>query len=122
MSIPSQDWYGRNLDKSQKILIGIDKSKYLSPSHIMVVDADDLVSSRIASFVKGKPNQDGWLLSSGYIHEFKNKFLYYLRKDFANYCGTSIIIKADLFPYLFKKDIYCHTGETLSAYGLAQKC
>jgi len=107
-------------DMSEKLRIGLERSKQYHPSHVMVVDADDLVSNKIAGFVKKNSEQIGWILNSGYIHEFKNKYLYYLRKDFGQYCGSSVIIKPDLFECLFtEEDYYVHKCSTLPAHGIS---
>ena len=120
LPIPSRDRFIRNIDKSKKLRIGLERSEQYHPSHVMVVDADDLVSNKIAGFVKKNSEQIGWILNSGYIHEFKNKYLYYLRKDFGQYCGCSVIIKPDLFECLFtEEDYYVHQCSTLPAHGIS---
>ena len=115
--IPSGEWFIGHKDMSKKLTIGLERSKQLSPSHVMAVDADDLISNKIAEFVKKNSEQTGWIINRGYIHEFKNKYLYYLRKEFGQYCGSSIIIKPDLFHCLFiEEDFYEHRCTSLPAH------
>ena len=120
LPIPSREWFTTNIDKSKKLRIGLERGKQYHPSHVMVVDADDLISNKIVGFVKKNPEQIGWLINRGYIHEFKNKYLYCLRKDFVDYCGSSVIIKTDLFECLFtEEDYYDHKCSTLPAHGIS---
>ena len=41
-------------DKGRKVLRGIVEAKKYNPTHVMLVDADDCVSSKLASFVEKK--------------------------------------------------------------------
>jgi hypothetical protein len=125
LPVPSAEWLMREKDKAQKLAIGLERSKHLSPSHVMVVDADDLISNKIAEFVKRNSEQTGWHFNKGYIHEYTNNYLYYLRKEFGEYCGSSVIIKPDLFHYLFidfgnkdsvETNFYDHTCKCLPAH------
>ncbi len=100
--IRSLDIANKNADKSRKILTGIDFAARLNPSHIMVVDADDCVSCRLAEFVCQHPSQDGWVMRKGYMYREGSKILYVNVKRFNHVSGTSIIIKNDLHRALFE--------------------
>jgi hypothetical protein len=115
---PKNDWWEKDFDKAKKLMIGAEFSKQYDPSYLMVVDSDDLVSNKIVAFVKNEPDQAGWFLNQGYIHEFNSRTLYYLRKDFGKYCGSCIIIKPSLFESLFKDNIYDHTNPVLALHGI----
>lgn len=56
-------------DKFRKMQIGlrcaVDHTRD-DPGHVMFVDADDLVSNRIAAFVAEHPRADGWYVERGY--------------------------------------------------------
>jgi hypothetical protein len=64
--------------------------------HFMVVDDDDLVSNRLAEFVAANQDAYGWYLSEGYLWEDGGR-LVYRHSPFARLCGTSHIIRADLY-------------------------
>jgi hypothetical protein len=82
------------LDKGRRILAGmlhVDGS-----GHFMVVDDDDLVSDRLAEFVAANHDANGWYLSEGYLWENDGR-LVYRYSPFSRLCGTSHIIRADLY-------------------------
>jgi hypothetical protein len=82
------------LDKGRRVLSGIleaDKSGY-----VMVVDDDDFVSRRLTSFVAGYAGDNGWYVQNGYIWGDGGKLIYEYA-DFSTFCGTSHIIRADLY-------------------------
>jgi len=61
-------------------------------THVMVVDADDLVSRRLAGFVAERRDQPGWIFEQGYYHQ-AGKQRVVLHDDFHLYCGTSAIVR-----------------------------
>jgi hypothetical protein len=82
------------LDKGRRVLAGIlqaDKTGY-----VMVVDDDDFVSRRLTSFVAGCPRENGWYVQNGYIWGDGGRLIYEYA-DFSKFCGTSHIIRADLY-------------------------
>jgi hypothetical protein len=82
------------LDKGRRVLAGIleaDKTGY-----VMVVDDDDFVSRRLTSFVAGYPGENGWFVQNGYIWGDGGRLIYEYA-DFSKFCGTSHIIRADLY-------------------------
>ena len=95
-----------NTDKAKKIFIGLTFAKKFKPSHIMVVDADDCVSRHLAKFVNQHPQCDGWYLKKGYVHEEGSRLVYLNTKNFNQSCGTSIVIKCDLYHLLFPNENY----------------
>ena len=82
------------LDKGRRVLAGIleaDKS-----GHVMVVDDDDFVSRRLTSFVAKYPGKNGWYVESGYLWGDGGRLIYEYA-DFSRFCGTSHIVRADLY-------------------------
>ncbi len=82
------------LDKGRRVLAGIleaDKTGY-----VMVVDDDDFVSRRLTGFVAGYPGENGWYVQNGYIWGDGGRLIYEYT-DFSKFCGTSHIIRADLY-------------------------
>ncbi len=82
------------LDKGRRVLAGIlqaDRTGY-----VMVVDDDDFVNCRLTSFVAGHLGENGWYVLDGYIWGDGGKLICKCA-DFSKVCGTSHIIRADLF-------------------------
>jgi hypothetical protein len=105
--IHSLDIARKNADKARKILAGVDfvKSDFpweLKPTHLMIVDADDCVSCRLAAFVEQHPNADGWVMRRGYMYREGGKILYVNLRRFNHVSGTSIIVRTDLYHALFE--------------------
>lgn len=63
--------------------------------HVMVVDYDDLVSTRLTSLVADQPDAAGWFVDSGYLWD-GGPLASVWPKNFHELCGTSLIIRADL--------------------------
>jgi hypothetical protein len=92
------EWRTKELDRTRKIITGlIHAQTFKQPSHIMFVDADDCVSNRLADFVAGNPQSNGWYFKKGYMYQDGSKNIRIMRKGFHEYCGTSNIIRYDLF-------------------------
>lgn len=80
-------------DKGRRVLAGM---LHLGVAgHYMVVDDDDLVSRRLASFVAAHTGENGWFVRDGYVWSDGGALLY-LHSDFSRLCGTSHIVRADL--------------------------
>jgi len=117
------DWkwtevFSRDLDKGRKLLNGLAYADKFSPSHVMVVDADDCVSKNIVKFVEQNSNSNGWYIKRGYLYHENWQFLKIKFKDFNQICGSSVIIKYELYPLLFNKYHYQHR-RTLLDNGIA---
>ncbi|OKH20357.1 hypothetical protein NIES593_19230 [Hydrococcus rivularis NIES-593] len=90
--------FSKELDRTRKMLAGIIYAKKLEgTTHIMLVDADDCVSNRLADYVETHPNEPGWLVTSGYWYRESSNFVKVMRKAFYEYCGTSNILRADIY-------------------------
>jgi hypothetical protein len=82
------------IDKGRRVLAGMLHAGTVG--HFMVVDYDDFVSSTLTSFVAGNQSANGWYIKDGYVWGSGGHLLY-LYSDFSNFCGTSHIIRADLY-------------------------
>ena len=82
------------LDKGRRVLAGILEAK--STGYVMVVDDDDFVSCRLTSFVASHSGESGWYVRNGYIWGDGGKLIYEYA-DFSKFCGTSHIIRTDLY-------------------------
>ncbi len=81
-------------DKGRRVLAGLlqaDRTGY-----VMVVDDDDFVSCRLTGFVAGHGGKSGWYVRDGYVWGDGGKLIYKYA-DFSKFCGTSHIIRTDLF-------------------------
>jgi len=113
------DWRGaetfsKDIDKGRKLLTGLAYAEKFSPSHVMVVDADDCVSKNLAKFVEENANCNGWYIKSGYLYHESRQFLQVKFKDFNQTCGSSVIIKYELYPLMFSKYQYLHRTTILN--------
>jgi hypothetical protein len=82
------------LDKGRRILKGMLYVR--DTAFYMVVDDDDFVSNSLVSYVSKNQKANGWKISEGYVWGDGGSLLY-VHRDFANFCGTSLIIRSDLF-------------------------
>jgi hypothetical protein len=85
------------LDRERKVFIGLEQARPIDPTHIMIVDADDCVSQRLAEQVKRFPQSNGWIIKKGYLYQDGSKFIRNIRTKFYLCCGTSNIIRTDLY-------------------------
>jgi glycosyltransferase involved in cell wall biosynthesis len=121
--------YTKERDRTQKMLTGILYAKKLKDTtHIMLVDADDRVSDRLAEYVSHYPNCPGWFITNGYCYQENSVFIKVMRKAFHHYCGTSNILRKDLYDIdsndsetrdrLFKAYRHKQLEQTLAARGI----
>ncbi|MDE3184115.1 MAG: hypothetical protein KGM16_11920 [Bacteroidota bacterium] len=97
-----KQWYSpvfaeRMMDKSRKIILGCQMAKSLGCTYLMGVDSDDLVSSKLASFISNYPekNVPGWRIVKGFVYE-ENEVLAIKNKNIWQMNGSTHIIRADL--------------------------
>lgn len=82
------------INKGERVLAGMLHAG--SMRYVMVVDDDDCVSSRLAEFVAEQGDAPGWFVQDGYLWEDGSRYLYRY-SGFSKLCGTSHIVRADLF-------------------------
>jgi hypothetical protein len=82
------------LDKGRRILAGMVHAG--RTGYVMVVDDDDLVSNRLAEFVARHDGENGWYVKDGYFWPTAGRMVY-AHANFSRYCGTSHIVRADLY-------------------------
>jgi hypothetical protein len=95
-------------DKYRKIQRALLSLRGQEPFYWMKVDADDCVSNRLCEFVTSAPAQHGWYLPSGYVYTEGQSHLYFERRNFHRWCGTSTILRAasaDGFPTPSDNDV-----------------
>lgn len=96
--VPGLDLTSKSVDKHRKMLAGLRYAGQFEPSHTMHVDADDCISRHLAKFVEQNPESNGWFVNKGYVYQDGGKFIYFKRRDFYQWCGTSSIFRYDLNP------------------------
>lgn len=100
-------------DKCKKILAGLEYIKKYEQDYVMVVDADDCISNKLAAYVDAHKSKDipGWYFKKGYIYREGDRFIYLNKKNFNTLCGTCIIVKPSLLHHTFKRKpflVYVH--------------
>ena len=82
----------QRLDKYYKKRFLMKRIRELGSGYVMFVDADDLVSNKIASFVNMDKNEFGYYVRTGYEY-YENTNKVKIAPRFHNMCGTNAIIK-----------------------------
>jgi hypothetical protein len=82
------------IDKGRRVLAGMYHGAL--GGHVMIVDDDDFVGNRLVDFVVQHRDKPGWFISNGYIWKDGGNVLY-LCPNFMELCGTSHIIRSDLY-------------------------
>jgi hypothetical protein len=86
-------------DKGRKLILGLSIVKADPSAHVMFLDADDLVSNRLAELVSKKPNCNGWYFDLGYRWNHQTPNWLFPRNNFYHECGSSYILNAQLAPF-----------------------
>jgi hypothetical protein len=89
-----QFWEAFRIDKGRRVLAGMLHAGEMG--HVMIVDDDDFVSKRLTSFVAANSLANGWYVENGYIWTEGGNLLFRYA-DFSHLCGTSHIVRADLY-------------------------
>ena len=90
-----EDFYDAfRADKGRRVLMGMLRAR--DSRFFMIVDDDDFVSARIVQHASENPDANGWTIDHGYIWDDGGKLLLG-DDDFNHLCGTSLIIRSDLY-------------------------
>ena len=82
------------MDKGRRVLAGLIAAR--PQGHVMIVDDDDFVSNRLVAHVAQNAGANGWFMRQGYVWS-PGDALVFRDEDFYHMCGTSHIIRADLY-------------------------
>lgn len=82
------------LDKGRRILAGMLAAR--DSDYFMGVDDDDLVSRRLTRHVAEHLGAPGWYVRDGYVWTTGSRVMFPYA-DFSKLCGTSHIVRSDLF-------------------------
>lgn len=80
------------LDKGYKKRFLMQRVRELGAGYVMMVDADDFISSRIVEFVRKNNHPYGYYIDKGYEFDFSKNTLQ-VSPRFHMLCGTSSIVK-----------------------------
>ena len=86
-------------DKGRKILAGIKESRRDNSHYFMVLDADDLVSSKLVAYCLNQQNPNGYFINAGYRNDAQLPGYLFKRKNFYHECGSSFILNPQKAPY-----------------------
>lgn len=86
------------MDQARRSIYGSKLALELGSSHVMSVDADDLVSNKIAWFVNQQENKvkPGWFVNKGYVYLDGKNYIYRYPKNMNHFCGSTHIVRADI--------------------------
>lgn len=85
-----KDRYEMMVDKGYKIHTIAMRLKQLGGGYYMEVDADDLISNRVAGYVNAHPNENGFLSTTGFYYHLGDN---YIKRGFRFPNGSSTIVK-----------------------------
>ena len=90
--------FAMHSDKGRKLIYGLQLVRSVADSYVMFLDADDLVSNRLAAHVAAHAGQNGWFIDRGYMMKSGSRWVY-PRRRFYEECGSAYILRSDLAPF-----------------------
>jgi hypothetical protein len=90
-ALPDSNSHARMNDKWLKLRHGCVIARQYAPCYVMIADADDFVSRRLAQFCRESPITNGWLFQKGYLYQENSRWLVQ-QNNFNTLCGTSAIV------------------------------
>ena len=82
------------LDKGRRVLAGMLAAR--DTQYFMISDDDDFVSRKIVDYVAHNKGANGWYIRTGWVWSDGGGMIYRYN-EFDQYCGTSLIIRSDLY-------------------------
>jgi hypothetical protein len=82
------------MDRGRRVLAGMLHAGEMG--HVMIVDDDDFVSCQLTAFTAANRTANGWYIFDGYIWSDGGRLLYRY-SDFSRFCGSSHVVRADLY-------------------------
>jgi hypothetical protein len=108
-----QDVMAKHRDKSDKVWEAYEAARQLAPEYVMIVDADDLISNTLVSYVHQRPDLDAFCLKTGYAWK-EGSAHFTLRPRFNQVCATAFINRfhKKCFPALLggSSKLICELG------------
>ncbi len=82
------------LDKGRRVLAGMLAAG--DSGYFMIVDDDDFVSRDIVAHAARHDGENGWAVHRGFVWAEGGRLMF-LHSRFASFCGTSHIVRSDLY-------------------------
>jgi len=100
-----QDIRAKHQDKGIKTAEAFEAARTIAPEYVMIVDADDLISNSLVSYVYQRPEYDAFCLKKGYEWREGSSSLI-VRRNFNQVCGSAFIWRYNerLFPAWISKN------------------
>ena len=89
-----------DIDKGLKIVLASLRAREVDPRFFFIIDADDWVSSRLASFVNNQASKHGFVVDRGHFVDWALRS-YKRRRGLNRYCGSTICPSKDLLFSVF---------------------
>jgi hypothetical protein len=80
-------------DKWAKVAQGLVELHADPPEYLMIVDADDLISSRLVTYIVETKPKHGLIINQGYICNLHSKRIKLVKESFN--CGSNAVIRVD---------------------------
>ncbi|MBW9094148.1 hypothetical protein JNB62_10680 [Microbacterium jejuense] len=103
-------------DKGTKIAAGLIAARRFQPDQVMIFDADDFVSRRLAEHVKTHASSPGWVISEGWMYS-RARNVYRPVSDFNRTCGTSFIVPYEAYRVSADIRVDASQDELIAAFG-----
>lgn len=103
-------------DKGSKIGVGLMAAKKLSPTWVMIFDADDFVHRDLVRYVHQPSETEGWVIREGWIYS-KSRNGYRRQNDFNRTCGTSYVIPFEAYGVPDALPLDASQDSVIDAYG-----
>ena len=84
----------QSLDKIYKLAHATGHARRFAPCHVMVLDADDLVSCQLAEFVDRHPDAPGWRVDQGWLYQEGSGWIC-KHPALSTICGSTFIIRCN---------------------------
>jgi hypothetical protein len=84
------------LDKGTKIGVGLLTARRFEPDMVMLFDADDFVSRRMAEFAAAQQRPRVWVVRDGYVLS-RSRSSYRRQPEFNRTCGTSFLVPYEVY-------------------------
>jgi hypothetical protein len=108
------------MDHGRRVMFGVKEAKANGAHFVMSVDADDLISNKIAAFISDQNCENpGWYCSKGYVFIENKGWLYKQNKNMNLINGSTHIIntKYITIPNFISKPFFIHDYNLFSAHG-----
>jgi hypothetical protein len=103
-------------DKGTKIGAGLLRARDFTPDYVMIFDADDYVSRRIADHVTRNDGPPGWVVDRGWIYSHATG-VYRAVADFHRTCGTCHIVRWDAYDVPENLEVTATQSEIADGFG-----